>query len=219
MVKLADFGVGRSLDMLPHGAAKTRLVGTPLYFSPEMCEVPLAPPAGSPPRPSGRTLRRGRAGGAASRRSAGLRVISCAQDKPYGFPNDVWCLGAASLHAYRCVRAAASRGAAHGLGHARDAEAWQLGVANGGWAVRGLIQRHTAHASWRRPDGDGFVSFARPCQACVLCRCAGCLAYEMAMLTPPYIAGSEPALMMCTPLLPQPASRPCLLALRSAVPV
>ena len=41
MVKLADFGVGRSLDMLPHGAAKTRLVGTPLYFSPEMCEVPL----------------------------------------------------------------------------------------------------------------------------------------------------------------------------------
>ena len=61
VVKLADFGVGRSLDMLPHGAAKTRLVGTPLYFSPEMCEVPLAPPAGSPPLPSGRTLRRGRA--------------------------------------------------------------------------------------------------------------------------------------------------------------
>jgi serine/threonine protein kinase len=75
VVKLADFGVGRSLDMLPHGAAKTRLVGTPLYFSPEMCEVPLAPPAGSPPRPSGRTLRRWRAGGAASRRSAGLRVV------------------------------------------------------------------------------------------------------------------------------------------------
>jgi serine/threonine protein kinase len=75
VVKLADFGVGRSLDMLPHGAAKTRLVGTPLYFSPEMCEVPLAPPAGSPSRPSGRTLRRWRAGGAASRRSAGLRVV------------------------------------------------------------------------------------------------------------------------------------------------
>ena len=75
VVKLADFGVGRSLDMLPHGAAKTRLVGTPLYFSPEMCEVPLAPPAGSPPLPSGRTLRRCRAGGAASRRSAGLRVV------------------------------------------------------------------------------------------------------------------------------------------------
>jgi hypothetical protein len=86
--------------------------------------------------------------------------------------------------------------------------------------VRGLIQRHTAHASWRRPDGlgDGFVLFARPCQACVLCRCVGCLAYEMAMLTPPYMAGSEPALMMCTFLLSQPASRPGLLALRSAVP-
>ena len=106
VVKLADFGVGRSLDMLPHGAAKTRLVGTPLYFSPEMCEVPLAPPAGSPSLPSGRTLRRWRAGGAASRRSAGRRVTWCAQDKPYGFPNDVWCLGAAALHAHRCALAA-----------------------------------------------------------------------------------------------------------------
>jgi len=118
VVKLADFGVGRSLDMLPHGAAKTRLVGTPLYFSPEMCEVPPAPPAGSPSLPSGRTLRRRRA----ARRPVAARAcewFDVRRTSRTAFPTTC----GASVRP-RCTRAAVfvpqrSEGAAHGLGHAR----------------------------------------------------------------------------------------------------